>query len=134
MIDKRILSLSRDPARRMERDELTACKGRWKAEGGRVAEASGNNPLCGDDVVLAVVVDGTETVRDVRWSGYGCSLCVAAVEAAAGMALGRTAGANPVELDEVLEALGGPQIGRSRRACAALPVSALREAVAACLR
>jgi nitrogen fixation protein NifU and related proteins len=38
-------------------------------------KAEGFNPLCGDEVVLYLDVDpGTETVRDLKIAGQGCSI------------------------------------------------------------
>ena len=38
------------------------------------AESRQVNPLCGDEVTLRVAVDGTGLVRDVAWTGEGCSI------------------------------------------------------------
>jgi len=45
------------------------------AEGGLTwAESRQVNPLCGDEVTLRVAVDGARQVRDVAWTGEGCSI------------------------------------------------------------
>ncbi|MEJ2347242.1 MAG: SUF system NifU family Fe-S cluster assembly protein [Gammaproteobacteria bacterium] len=36
----------------------------------------GSNPRCGDDVEVGVYYDG-DTVREVRFRGRGCSVCIA---------------------------------------------------------
>ena len=38
--------------------------------------AEGNNPLCGDQLTLTVVMDG-DVVRDVRFDGHGCAISTA---------------------------------------------------------
>jgi nitrogen fixation NifU-like protein len=38
------------------------------------AESRQVNPLCGDEVTLRVAVDGAGRVRDVAWTGEGCSI------------------------------------------------------------
>ena len=38
------------------------------------AESRQVNPLCGDEVTLRVAVDTTGLVRDVAWTGEGCSI------------------------------------------------------------
>ena len=40
---------------------------------GATATCSRNNPLCGDEVVLYLVVDG-DTVTDLKIAGQGCSI------------------------------------------------------------
>lgn len=36
----------------------------------------GKNPLCGDEIILHLLMDG-DGVREVCWSGHGCSICMA---------------------------------------------------------
>jgi nitrogen fixation NifU-like protein len=36
--------------------------------------AEGFNPLCGDEIVLFVEVDGTGVIRDLKVGGQGCSI------------------------------------------------------------
>jgi nitrogen fixation protein NifU and related proteins len=38
------------------------------------AESRQVNPLCGDEVTLRVAVDASGLVRDVAWTGEGCSI------------------------------------------------------------
>ena len=38
--------------------------------------AEGNNPLCGDQLTLTVLMDG-DVVRDVRFDGHGCAISTA---------------------------------------------------------
>ena len=39
-------------------------------------EARGRNPQCGDDIRVQLLVDG-ETLRDIRFDGNGCAICIA---------------------------------------------------------
>lgn len=39
-------------------------------------QARGHNPQCGDDLQVALTVEGTQ-VRDIRFSGQGCAICIA---------------------------------------------------------
>jgi nitrogen fixation NifU-like protein len=39
-------------------------------------QARGHNPQCGDDLQVALTVEGTQ-VRDIRFSGRGCAICIA---------------------------------------------------------
>lgn len=38
--------------------------------------AEGNNPLCGDQLTLTVLMEG-DVVRDVRFDGHGCAISTA---------------------------------------------------------
>lgn len=40
---------------------------------GASIELTHNNPLCGDEITIRVLVDG-ETVKDVAYEGQGCSI------------------------------------------------------------
>ncbi|MEJ2381438.1 MAG: SUF system NifU family Fe-S cluster assembly protein [Gammaproteobacteria bacterium] len=44
--------------------------------GGADVVRRGSNPRCGDDVEVGVYYDG-DTVREVRFRGRGCSVCIA---------------------------------------------------------
>ncbi len=39
-------------------------------------QAQGTNPSCGDRVAVELDIDGS-TVRDIRFSGQGCAICMA---------------------------------------------------------
>jgi nitrogen fixation NifU-like protein len=55
---------------------------REAAEPARCAESNQYNPLCGDTVTMRVAVAGTDgqvVVRDVSWTGDGCSISQASV-------------------------------------------------------
>ena len=41
------------------------------------AEAVGNNPMCGDALVVYLSVDGDNTITDVAFQGQGCAISVA---------------------------------------------------------
>ena len=38
--------------------------------------ARGHNPSCGDDVEVAILREG-DTLRDIRFQGHGCAICIA---------------------------------------------------------
>ena len=96
--------------------------------------AKGENPLCGDTLELAVATSAsgeTSRVDEVRFEGYGCSLCLATADLLAERARGRTIqDVASWTLEDVLEAWGGLQVGRARAACARLPLSVLQSALA----
>jgi len=97
------------------------------------------NPLCGDDVSVAVLVrDGV--VVDARYTGTGCSIMQATASMLMGLVLGRTreeieslasrfdamlaSGTADASLGE-LDALAGVAAFKARQKCARLPWQAL---------
>ena len=56
-------------------------------------KVEGFNPLCGDEVVLYLDIDpDTETVRDVKIDGQGCSISQAATSVLTDQIIGQTVG------------------------------------------
>jgi nitrogen fixation NifU-like protein len=39
-------------------------------------QARGTNPQCGDDLAVQLQLDGS-TIRDIRFNGHGCAICIA---------------------------------------------------------
>ncbi len=39
--------------------------------------AKGHNPLCGDIVQVALIVDQHDTIKDIKFSGEGCAISIA---------------------------------------------------------
>lgn len=60
---------------------------------GRLSEpshsAEGNNPLCGDQLMLTVLMDG-DVVREVRFDGHGCAISTASASLMTETVKGRT--------------------------------------------
>ena len=55
----------------------------------RPRRAEGFNPLCGDEVVVYVDVDG-DTLKDIRISGQGCSISQSSASLMSGAVKGKT--------------------------------------------
>lgn len=108
----------------------------------------GYNPLCGDEVEIALQVgDGTEErIGEIVFRGRGCSISQASASMMTELVKGRTlADATttmegftermksktppPAELEEELDALQGVKKYPARVKCAMLPWTTLREAV-----
>lgn len=50
---------------------------------------TGNNPLCGDKIVVTVSLDG-ETITDVKFDGEGCAISTASADLMAEVLAGKT--------------------------------------------
>jgi nitrogen fixation NifU-like protein len=108
------------------------------------------NPVCGDEITVMVALDA-DVVRDVAFTGRGCSIATASAsmmtDAVAGLSVGAAlAVADAVDrmlhasgavasadtvLPEALTPLLGVAPFPGRHGCAMLPWQALREALAA---
>jgi nitrogen fixation NifU-like protein len=92
------------------------------------ASAEVANPLCGDRIRVAVLVDGGQ-ISEARFVANACAICVAAAslltEHVRGMPTDVAAGLGD---ESVLALVGTVPAGRTR--CATLPAEALRRALA----
>jgi nitrogen fixation NifU-like protein len=59
---------------------------------GATASARISNPTCGDEIAIEAIVEGG-VIRDVRFTGAGCSLAIASASMMTEMAKGATIGA-----------------------------------------
>lgn len=109
--------------------------------------AHGHNPLCGDEIDVALGLDG-ERIDGVQVNGRGCAICTASGSIMAGLLPGRTTAVAEgmaeafrrmmhgepapagVDLGD-LELLEGVQRFPVRVKCALLPWMTLRDALAA---
>jgi nitrogen fixation NifU-like protein len=92
------------------------------------AEAEGQNPLCGDEVSIAVTFDG-DTIADVKFQGRGCAISQAATSMLMDMAKGRTAQeVAAMSSDELREEIGIP-LTPVRLKCALLGLGVLKLAL-----
>ena len=92
------------------------------------AEADGQNPLCGDEVSIAVAFDG-DTIADVKFQGRGCAISQAATSMLMDMVKGRTAQeVAAMSRDELLDEVGIP-LTPVRLKCALLGLGVLKLAL-----
>lgn len=87
-------------------------------------EVRETNPLCGDEVVLDIILDG-DKVAKVGFEGAGCAISIASSSMLTEKILGK-ARKELEKLDEkgILSWFGG-SLTSSRRDCALLPMKAL---------
>lgn len=91
-------------------------------------QAEKNNPLCGDRIMMTFKLDAKKKMRDVKFSGAGCSISRAAASILTESVRGKTS----EELaaysdDDFMKDMVAP-IAPARRKCALLALEALREA------
>jgi nitrogen fixation protein NifU and related proteins len=92
------------------------------------AVAEGQNPLCGDEVSIAVAFEG-DTIADVKFQGRGCAISQAATSMLMDMVKGRTAQeVAAMTRDELLEEVGIP-LTPVRLKCALLGLGVLKVAL-----
>jgi nitrogen fixation NifU-like protein len=95
---------------------------------GADAEAEGQNPLCGDEVSIAVAFDG-DTIADVKFQGRGCAISQAATSMLMDMVKGRSASeVASMSSEELLEEVGIP-LTPVRLKCALLGLGVLKVAL-----
>jgi nitrogen fixation NifU-like protein len=95
---------------------------------GADAVAEGQNPLCGDEVSIAIAFEG-DTIADVKFQGRGCAISQAATSMLMDMVKGRTAQeVATMSRDELLEEVGIP-LSPVRLKCALLGLGVLKVAL-----
>jgi len=88
-----------------------------------------NNPLCGDEIEVRAIVEGN-VIKDVRFTGKGCSISQAAASMLTETVKGKTlAEVKQLNRDNVIEMLGIP-VGPVRVKCAVLSLVALKNGIA----
>jgi nitrogen fixation protein NifU and related proteins len=95
---------------------------------GADAVAEGQNPLCGDEVSIAVAFEG-DKIADVKFQGRGCAISQAATSMLMDMVKGRTAQeVAAMSRDELLDEVGIP-LTPVRLKCALLGLGVLKVAL-----
>ena len=117
-----------EDARDLLLDYAASPRRRGRAAGATHAAAR-RNPLCGDEVLMTVRVEGGRAA-EVRWEGRGCVLSRASAARLCESAEGRPVAELAALPDAAADAFGLP-LGPAKRACAALPLAALKAALEA---
>ena len=95
---------------------------------GADAVAEGQNPLCGDEVSIAVSFEG-DRIADVKFQGRGCAISQAATSMLMDLVKGRTAQeVATMSRDELLDEVGIP-LTPVRLKCALLGLGVLKVAL-----
>jgi nitrogen fixation NifU-like protein len=53
-------------------------------------QAEGNNPICGDTLVVYLTIDGDGVIRDAAFEGKGCAISIASASLMTSMLKGKT--------------------------------------------
>lgn len=84
------------------------------------------NPLCGDRVRVELAIDG-DVISSAAFTANACAICTASASLLTErLAGGSVNAALLISDDDMLEALGG-EVPGGRRACATLPLHAMRQ-------
>jgi nitrogen fixation protein NifU and related proteins len=88
--------------------------------------AEDNNPLCGDHVEMAVrIAEGR--VADVKFIGKGCAISMSAASIITELIQGMSVeDLRKFDKEQLLEAMGNPDLGPVRIKCALLPLKTLK--------
>jgi|SRR3990170_849587 len=88
-----------------------------------------SNPLCGDEIAIHLLVDGSDRIVEVRFEGQGCAISQASASLLTLSVKGKTRGeASAMDRDDVLRSLGIP-LSAVREACALLALQVLHRAL-----
>ncbi len=96
---------------------------------GATKNARDTNPLCGDEVVLHLKLDGSDRIADVRFEGQGCAISQASASMLTTIVKGMSLGdAVSLDRDAILTKLGIP-LSAVRLKCALLSLHVLKSAL-----
>ena len=85
------------------------------------------NPLCGDKIRIDVRLDENQRVKEVAFIGKGCAISQASASLLTEEIMGKTLDEiKQIGKDDILEMLGGIQLGPTRLKCALLSLKVLK--------
>lgn len=90
------------------------------------AEAEGVNPLCGDRIRIAVIVDDQDMISEARFTANACAICVAAASLLTDRLRGMEVHAASRLHENEMLTLVGSGVPTARRKCATLPLVTLK--------
>ncbi len=92
-------------------------------------QAKDSNPLCGDVVEMQMVLDGNNTVKDVRYNGQGCAISQASASMLTELVKGKSLDEiRKISKEDILSLIGG-QLSAVRLKCALLSLKVMKTGV-----
>ncbi len=89
-------------------------------------QAKDSNPLCGDVVEIQMVLDGGDTVKDVRFNGQGCAISQASASMLTELVKGKSLEEiRKISKEDILSLIGG-QLSAVRLKCALLSLKVMK--------
>ncbi len=93
-------------------------------------KAMDSNPLCGDELEMQIKLGEPDKIADIRFNGKGCAISMASASILTEMVHGKNIeDARKFSKDELLGAMGTPNLGPVRIKCALLPLKVLKLAI-----
>ena len=90
-------------------------------------KAKDSNPLCGDVIEIQIQLDEDNQVEKVRFNGKGCAISQASASMLTEMTQGKTLDEiRNINKENILEAMGTPDLGHTRIKCALLSLKVLK--------
>jgi nitrogen fixation protein NifU and related proteins len=88
--------------------------------------AKDSNPLCGDVVEMQMILDGDDTVKDVKFNGQGCAISQASASMLTELVKGKSLDeVRKISKEDVLSLIGG-QLSAVRLKCALLSLKVMK--------
>ena len=88
--------------------------------------AKDSNPLCGDVIEIQMVLDGNDTVKDVRYNGQGCAISQASASMLTELVKGKSLDeVRKIFKEDILSLIGG-QLSAVRLKCALLSLKVMK--------
>jgi nitrogen fixation NifU-like protein len=93
------------------------------------SEAADTNPLCGDAIAMQIRING-DRIDDVRFTGAGCAISQASASMLTDHVKGKSIEkVKEISKSDIVEMLGGIELGHVRIKCAMLPLKVMKTAV-----
>lgn len=90
-------------------------------------KAKDSNPLCGDVIEIQIQLNEDNRVEKVRFNGKGCAISQASASMLTEMTQGKTLDEiRNINKENILEAMGTPDLGHTRIKCALLSLKVLK--------
>lgn len=88
--------------------------------------AKDSNPLCGDVIEIQMVLDGNDTVKDVKYNGQGCAISQASASMLTEIVKGKSLDeVRKISKEDILSLIGG-QLSAVRLKCALLSLKVMK--------